>query len=93
MTTVNLTTAETHVLKAIALDEMNSSNGAYPSSAHDVYTWVDSAAWTPYGWEVNQVRGVLSSLVKKGLAKTNGESIWFTDLGYQVFTEVHPKPE
>ena len=101
--TISLTDAESHVLKAIAFDEMNTSNGEYPESAADVSTYSDAEQWSPEGWSAKQCRGVMSSLAKKGLIKVFEEKndragkhqynvlVDFTELGYKTFTEICPE--
>ena len=101
--TVPLTEAEAHVLKAIAFDEMNSSNGQYPESASDVSTYSDAEAWSPEGWSAKQCRGVMSSLAKKGFIKVFEEKndregrhqyntlVNFTETGYKAFVEICPQ--
>lgn len=92
-----LTPAESSVLKSIAYHEMNPGNGARPTSAQDVQTFCWAHDFRPTGMSTAQTKGVLSSLVKKGLISIyeydgtdNGVS--FTPLGYEVFnTQVDPQ--
>jgi DNA-binding MarR family transcriptional regulator len=90
----NLTDYEGKVLNAIAYHEMNPSNGMRPETASDVGTW----GWTDdfaadAGITIPQAKGVLSSLVKKGLVKVlqydvNETVVSFTVEGYAAWETV-----
>lgn len=100
----NLTSFETTVLRAIAQHEMNSLNGDEPQDYTDVHTycWADDftgncpscALQGPDVLSVNQVKGVLSSLSKKGLIhiyegdRFNEPEVSFTEEGFEAFTTV-----
>ena len=89
---VRLTIAESEMLEAYAFCEMNSLNGGdleYAKHAHELgtYVWLDDRP--PFGMSVAQKKGVLSSLVKKGLVcvqiiKGEDDCLDFTDLGFAV---------
>jgi DNA-binding MarR family transcriptional regulator len=63
-----ITVFENNVLMAIATSDYNALNGAIPHNPEDSATWlfVDELA-EDAGLTMAQVKGVLSSLVKKGL--------------------------
>lgn len=65
----NITELELRAMNYYAFDEMNPTNGARPSCADDVacYVWLDEMA---AGLNISQAqaKGVLGSLVAKGLA-------------------------
>ena len=96
-TMTTLTESEGKTLNAIAYHEMNPSNGARPESASDVKTW----GWADHfaddaGITVPQMKGVLSSLVKKGLINitdydVNETTVNFTDEGYAAWETVDDK--
>lgn len=96
--TVQITPAEAHVLKAIAYHEMNPGNGTRPESESDVYTFCWTSDFSPQDMNVSQTKGVLSSLVKKGLIcifeyDDTDKGVGFTKLGYEVFDkQVDPQP-
>ena len=87
----NLTANEIEVLNGIAYHEMATSNGAKPETKDETgtYCWVEdfSASLTP-----DQVKGVISSLVKKGLIRVDeyddeNTTVDFTDAGFKVWQE------
>lgn len=91
-----LTKYETFVLAAIAFHEYNSSNGARPECWRDVYTycWADEFAAPEH--TVQQCKGVLSSLVQKGLIfigqyDDEYNSVNFTEAGYAEFAKFCPE--
>ena len=63
-----MTDYEKSVLNIIATDECNSLNGSIPRTVEESATWlfIDQVA-EDASLTVNQVKGVLGSLVKKGL--------------------------
>jgi len=65
---MDMTEYEKSILNLIGTDEMNQNNGSLPRTVEESATWVftDQLA-DDSGLTVNQVKGVLSSLVKKGL--------------------------
>jgi hypothetical protein len=87
---MNVTANEIAVLNDMAHHEMNPGNGARPTCAADVCTfcWVED--FGP-GLTLNQVKGVVSSLVKKGLIVVSEDDehnvVDFTDAGFAVFEE------
>ncbi len=89
---VELTLFETDVINGIAYHEMNPANGCTPECASDVHTY----CWTEDFSDkltVPQIKGVLSSLVKKnliGIAFHDGEdnAVWFTEAGFIAWQAV-----
>lgn len=83
------------VLHEIAHHEMNSINGARPTCAAEVATWCWASDFTGGQMTVPQVKGVLSSLVQKGLIRTGGTgrdaTVNFTDEGFAAFVAAYPK--
>ena len=80
---------ESEVLARIARHEMNPGNGARPTSAKDVRTWVWVRDFSDR-LSASQVKGVLASLVKKGLIvisyyDARDNSVAFTDLGFAAW--------
>lgn len=65
---MNMTEYEKSILNSIATSEYNRLNGEIPRNTEDSATWlfVDELA-EDNGLTMNQVKGVLGSLVKKGL--------------------------
>ncbi len=61
-----LTEKESSVLNCIATSEYNQLNGSIPTTVEEsaTYLWVDELA-NEAGLTMNQVKGVLGSLVKK----------------------------
>jgi hypothetical protein len=93
-----LTEFEYHVLNEIAHHEMNSINGATPECADDVstYCWADDFASDKM--TVNQCKGVLSSLKKKGLINIyfiemyegrEESGVDFTEEGFNAWKQKH----
>lgn len=91
---INLTHFEAVVLNAIAHHEMNTTNGARPTSHHDVNTWAWADDFTGGEMTVPQVKGVMSSLVQKGLLHCEGKgreaSCGFTEAGFAAFEKAFP---
>jgi len=85
----NLTEMESKVLKNIVVNELNDWNGEEPERDADpasIVTWVDSLDCGPE--EVpsgKNLSGVVSSLVKKGLVNTDGDSICMTKDGLEAY--------
>lgn len=91
-----ITFNEADVLNGIAYHEYNVGNGAAPECAEDVstYCWAGDFSAT---LTINQVKGVLSSLVKKELIviQDNGVNdggvketlVDFTKAGFEVWQE------
>lgn len=88
-----ITEYEVDVLNGIAYHEMNATNGARPECAGDVLMWCWPDQFSSK-LTVPQVKGVLSSLVKKGLISISdygpGEdnTIQFTVAGFKAFESV-----
>lgn len=95
--TISITKSESEVLRKIAFHEMTPGNGARPASADDAVTFCWAADFAPAGFNVTQTKGVLSSLVQKGLIFIEGyderdNMVGFTKAGYEVFdTQVDPR--
>jgi hypothetical protein len=105
---VNVTRLENLVLNAMARDLYNTSNGGYPTDFKEDL----SAVWT---WSVSDTAkasmsarafsGVMSSLVKKGLATVGGERrMWhgmpqddcwvsMTEAGFEAWRAAFPTKE
>ena len=89
----HLTDLEKLVLNNITLHEMNEVNGAnehIETVDHTItFYWPEDFA---KGLEVNQVRGVVTSLVKKGLVVVQEDiehnTIWLTEEGLVAWKSV-----
>tara|TARA_R110000803_G_C11757577_1_gene293454 strand:+ start:43 stop:333 length:291 start_codon:yes stop_codon:yes gene_type:complete len=86
----NLTSNEIDVLNGIAYHEMARSNGSKPAEIDDTgtYCWVDD--FSSNGLSGQQVKGVLSSLVKKDLIKVDDYDdddtvVDFTEAGFSAW--------
>ncbi|QIG73782.1 hypothetical protein PP935_gp007 [Rhizobium phage RHph_N34] len=94
MTNVSLTKNETALLTAFAYCEMNATNGSpkYAPSASELATYVWLEDRNVNDLSIASKKGVLSSLVKKGLVTVSkdseGDYLNFTDLGYQTVMEL-----
>lgn len=65
---MSLTSNEKSILNIIATDEMNSLNGSVPRTTEESATWLYTKDIAEEAvMAVNQVKGVLGSLVKKGI--------------------------
>ena len=65
---MEITTNEKELLNIIAHDEYSPLNGETPEKIEDCTTWVDVYSWgSQMNMTKNQVKGVLSSMVKKEL--------------------------
>ena len=71
------TTLENDVIKAI----VNSEYSDFPGCP----IWVWSVADNTKIVNTKQVSGVISSLVKKELVKTDGECLWLTKIGIEEY--------
>jgi len=94
---INITELEKLVIENIALNDYTAINAARPETVEDVGgVWSDCLDCGPN--EINRVSipGVVSSLVKKGLVETNGETgrdacVYLTDRGLEAFKKLFPK--
>lgn len=90
-----LTHLEKIVLNAIAHHEMNPGNGARPTCAADVCTWCWAGDFTGGEMTTAQVKGVLSSLIKKGMINVSGggreSTASFTQAGFEAFVAAFPE--
>ncbi len=85
------TANEIEVLNGIAYHENCASNTAKPQEVGHVHTWCLAEDFSKT-LKTNQVKGVLSSLVKKELIKITpydeqDTQVHFTDLGFKVWQE------
>lgn len=84
---INLTEKEIKLLDNIALNDYTSANGGYPEDHWEADCWSDTLECGPHGNFTKNFGGVVTSLQKKGLLCSNGESVGHTRLGYQVWNE------
>jgi hypothetical protein len=88
---MHVTTLEIAILDCIARNQFSPVNGAWPKSAEETGTWsadiLDSAVVERPGIRQRSVPGILASLIKKGLAWSNGESTALTATGYAVWAD------
>ena len=89
--TINLTANEIDVLNGIAYSEMSPANSCKPLSLEDTGTWcwADSFSKT---LSTNAVKGVLGSLVKKGVIQIDDYDrddtvVDFTPEGFKVWQD------
>ena len=94
---MKLTELENKTMNAIAYNDYTSLNGGEPNKADDTLTWhwPDEFA-QDVEISVNQIKGVLSSLVQKELihielspsdhpAFPDEDTVMFTELGFKVW--------
>ena len=89
---MNVTLFESQILAVIAFSEMTTANGARPKDSGETltYLWVDEFG-EAVGKTGAQVKGVVSTLSKKGMAivveeSDDSSSIQLTDEGYKLFS-------
>lgn len=87
---MNITDFEFHVMNAIAHDEMTPANCDTPQSHDETGCWCWPERYTRDDLDVQQVKGVLSSLVKKGLITISeydrdDNEVDFTKNGFDVW--------
>jgi hypothetical protein len=92
-----ITALEAKLINAIAYHVMSQSNGRTPESIDDhgqfgTWLWLDDFAET-MDCTVDQAKGVLTSIKKKGWVGTSEEgtedaAIYFTDAGFAIFQQV-----
>ncbi|QIG67943.1 hypothetical protein EVB55_008 [Rhizobium phage RHph_Y68] len=94
MTNVKLTSNETALLTAFAFCQMNATNGSpkYAPSPSELATYVWLEDRNVNGLSIASKKGVLSSLVKKGLVTVSkdeeGDYLNFTQLGFDTVMEL-----
>ena len=73
---MNMTENEKSIMNTIATNECNPNNGSLPRTILESATWLfmDELA-SDSGLTVNQVKGVLGSLVKKGLLLVDEDEV------------------
>lgn len=80
---MKITPLEKDMLEKIALDEYSPVNGAVPKTIDETGTWANVII------EDNRDKGVISSLIKKGLINHSGKGedavINFTEEGFAVY--------
>lgn len=86
-----ITPNEINVLNGIAYAEMSPANGGKPRNIGDTGTWCWADAFSAT-LSTNAVKGVLGSLVKKGLIVITDYSqeenvVDFTSLGFKVWQD------
>ena len=81
---MNITDNEAALIENIALNDYQ--DGAAPSDRYQV--WCDSLDCGPNEIPLTSIPGITSSLVKKGLVITNGETISLTNAGVKAFDEL-----
>lgn len=93
--TVALTDLEYGMMDTIAHAEHNTTNGATPTAASDVHTWLWADEFAAaLGINAQAAGGVLSSLEQKGaigMDATQGKDsgVWFTELGFAAWKADH----
>ncbi|MCK5235421.1 MAG: hypothetical protein KAR06_00435 [Deltaproteobacteria bacterium] len=86
----NVTELELKLLATIATDEYTPLNGEIPTEVGDTDTYIDVPNWALYmSLEVNQVKGILSSLVKKELVEITEHGIYRVDDPDSLPTIIH----
>lgn len=94
--TISITKSESEVIRKIAYHEMTPANGRRPADASEAVTFCWAKDFSPAGFNVTQTKGVLSSLVQKGLVYIEGydendNMVGLTEKGYEVFnTQIDP---
>jgi len=85
---VDTTTLENQMMLNIANSEYNEVNGHNPQKSDETITWY-YPEYLSKNMETNQVKGVVTSLVKKGLVcvqeDEDDNQIWLTNLGFEVY--------
>lgn len=89
---MNVTLFESQIMAVIAFSEMTTANGSRPKNSGETltYLWVDEFG-EAVGKTGSQVKGVVSTLSKKGMAivveeSDDSSSIQLTDEGYKLFS-------
>jgi len=87
---IQLTQKETEMINSVATNEYAESNGSFPDNADETMGYYYTECLTTKSIDENQVRGVITSLNKKGLLEVqvnDGDDnfIWLTDKGYEIF--------
>lgn len=83
---MQITDMERKLLTNIARNEYTPVNGAEPATNDDVYAvWSNCLDCGPHKIAATSIPGILSSLVKKGLADSDGEQVSLTDAGFAAY--------
>lgn len=83
---MKVTDLEKKILENIARNYMTQANGAMPKDATETECWVDCICdQGRHQIEPRQIPGVVSSLVKKGLAWTDGTVCGLTTSGLETY--------
>jgi hypothetical protein len=83
---MKVTELEKKILENIARNYMSSANGGMPEKAADTSCWVDCICDQGiHQIEPRQIPGVVSSLVKKGLVRTDGTVCGLTEVGLDTY--------
>jgi hypothetical protein len=87
---MKLTNLEKQMLVNIANNEYNDVNGCEPESAEETFGWY-YPEYMNTGMDINQVKGVVTSLVKKDLVVVyldeDDNTICLTDEGFDTYLE------
>ena len=89
-TPVKVTANEGRLLTNIARNLMTGLNGAEPNCAADTACWANQLNDGPFNISERSLPGLMASLVKKGLATTNGEGCELTEAGFAVYKALPP---
>lgn len=83
---MNITQLEKQMIRNIARSEYTPINGDIPQNYHETETWTNVVVVT------NEDKGVLSSLIKKGLVAHQDEGrdsiIWLTQEGFEEYKKL-----
>lgn len=55
-----------------------------------VWVWCNALTYSPNKIPAASVPGIMASLVKKGLAETDGEVCCLSEAGFAAWKEIHP---
>lgn len=87
---MSITKNEADLLRNIAENQYTDVNGARPHSINDVGAiWSNclNAPFAPVDIAPKSIPGIMSSLVQKGLAKSDGETVWLTAEGFAAYQQ------
>lgn len=87
---VKVTAGESRLLTNIARNLMTGLNGAEPTCAADTACWANQLNDGPHRIPERSLPGLMTSLVKKGLATTNGEGCELTEAGFVAYKALPP---
>lgn len=88
---VKVTVNEGRLLTNIARNLMTGLNGAEPTCADEAQCWANQLNDGPFNIPDRSLPGLMASLVKKGLAITNGEGCELTEAGFAAYKAL-PSP-